>query len=134
MSELTQISILKRVSEQSKITPALRRVVNSTITSLQQGNRELASVQTSVKSLITGAMLKPYGEDDDYNRKILGDSVYYLLDVMHHELAFSLGELPSGTMVFTANGVSQRGLSIIKHPEVIKINAEFKRIRESVRN
>ncbi len=127
------LEILNRILEKSKINDELKEAVVAMIEAVKQNNILLVSELSSVKSLVSGTMKSkfkeyPYKEDHDYNQIHIGDSVYSLLDTIHHEYSFKLDRLPSGMMVISSNGIEHaEHTNNSEHPVVKKINAEFKR-------
>jgi hypothetical protein len=97
---------LEEILCKARISGDLRRAVGATIDALKEGDYELAYELTSVKSLIVGGMDagSPFREDDEYNRRTLGGSVYGMLDEIHHGLALKINRIPSGAVIVTAEG------------------------------
>lgn len=127
------LEILDRILEQGKINAGLKEAVVAIIEAVKQDNILLVSELSSVKSLVSGSMKSkskeyPFREDHDYNQKNLGDSVYSLLDTIHHEYSFKLDRLPSGMMVISSDGIQHaEHTNNSDHPVVKKINADFDR-------
>jgi hypothetical protein len=108
----SQISELEKIKSKAKISPHLRRALTEAIDALKSGNVPLATEITSVKSFIAGDVVASgkdhFTENTKYNEKVLGRSVYGLLDSLHHNLAFESNEIPSGVMIFNASGKRER--------------------------
>jgi hypothetical protein len=133
----TQLQELKRLIERGKISDQLRQVVEASIIAIEKDDIPLASELTSVKSLVGNNMDNtnyPFSEASEYNERQLGRSAYSLLDAVHHQLAFSIDEMPSGVVVISAGGYLTRGRSSIQHPLVALINQEFERERIAATN
>lgn len=133
---------LRMILDKAKISPDLRKVVRGILEALERNDMRLASELSSVKSFVTGSMdVRGYRfrEDAEYNRQVLGGTdVYIILDGMHHELAFTLQEMPSGRTVLSSRGVgrmpdiSGRGRSALSHPLVRLIQQEKDATRRRV--
>jgi hypothetical protein len=128
-----QISEIDRIRKNAKISPHLRSALDEISEALESGNIERATDLTAVKSYITGSLehqpeRNHFREDNDYNEKALGRSVYGILDTMHHNLAFATGTLPSGAMVLTAEGAYNRPQSTRRSPTLAMINKEHDNI------
>ena len=136
----TKSSNLKRLNEileKGKISYQLSEAVVSIIKAIEQDKFLLATDLSSVKSLVGGSMKQnhdetyPYREDNDYNEKHLGNSVYSILDGIHFAYSVKSDKLPSGMTIFSSGGVTHGGkITELEHPVVKKINAEFKRTWE----
>lgn len=102
------IPTLKKILAKARISPLLHKAVEDTIQAIQDKNLALACELTACKSFIIGS-LEPknkqyaFQEDNAYNKTQLKDSVYGLLDNIHHDIACKLGEMPSG-MVLVSQG------------------------------
>ena len=64
------------------------------------------------KSFIVGEInpddkVHAFQEDHDANEKVLGDSVYGLMDSIHFEMAMRTDLMPSGMMVVSQAGVQE---------------------------
>lgn len=100
------LSTLRKILKRASISTMLRQAVEETILALQKKDLELAYQITTCKSLICSdlrfdAIQNAFREDDKANEKALGDSVYSLMDGIHHELAHRLHKMPSGMMVLS---------------------------------
>ena len=124
----SQISELERIKTKGKISPHLRSALTEAINALKNGNVSLATEITSVKSFISGNVVASkkdhFTEDTKYNEKVLGRSVYGLLDSLHHNLAFASGEIPSGVMIYSASGKREREPTKFKSPTLRMIKRE----------
>lgn len=134
-----QISEIERIKANARISPHLRSALDEITDALKSGNMRLASELTSVKSYITGSLdtkdeeyKHHFNEDAKYNEKVLGRDVYGILDSMHHDIAFSQGEIPSGATIFSADGARSRGPPALKSPTLRMIRREHDDIYKSV--
>lgn len=99
--------ILKKSLKVAIMSEELRNAIKEILQALKKHNWDLSYELTSVKSYISGDIndiSSPFREDDEYNKKVLGDSLYTILDLLHHEIAFLIDELPSGTYIITSKG------------------------------
>lgn len=136
----TKSSNLKRLNEileKGKISYQLSEAVVSIIKAIEQDKFLLATDLSSVKSLVGGSMKQnhdetyPYREDNDYNEKHLGNSVYSILDGIHFAYSMRSDKMPSGMMLISSGTIIHGGkITELEHPIVQKINAEFKRTFE----
>ena len=129
------ILTLEKIERKAVISPQLEVAVNEIINAINSGDTELAYELSVVKSFVTGNMSHDpnehhFREDHEYNTRILGRSVYGELDTIHHDLAMSLKRMPSGMMILSARGFTQKGKSSREHPIVTRINEE----REAIKN
>lgn len=136
---------LNLILQKGKINSNLRTAVQEIRKAIEKDDVALATELTGVKSYITGAMtdkelsVRPrsiqkyrFREDDEYNRNVLGRSVYGRLDGLHHDLAYSQGQLPRGMMVFSPYGVERRPYPKGKHPVVRMMEKEQEEVIRAV--
>ena len=130
------IKELDKILRKAKMSPDLRIAIESIKEAMEEGDNELVADLTSVKSFIVFEINPDnknhhFQEDDEYNKKVLGFSLYEYLDSLNHKYAVMTDTLPSGTMVFESGGiVEQRGPSKRKHP-IIKLMEEERKAIES---
>lgn len=134
------IPSLQKILNKARISPWLHQAVLETIKALKEKDLALACELTACKSLITGSLEprnRQYGfqEDRDFNATLNKDgaTVYTILDVIHYDIAWQLGEIPSGRMMVSSgpNGLVARERPNTKliHPVVKRIQLERNRIR-----
>lgn len=89
MIGLTKLKLLYR---KGKMTPKLKYKVSQMIKELKKKHYDLRKIQDLgwLHQEMYGAMKKPYGEDNDYNRNLAGTTVYKEFDYLWHS---SLGEI-----------------------------------------
>ncbi len=132
----SNLKSLNLILKKGKISEPLNEAVVSIIEAIKQNNVLLATDLSSVKSLVSGSMNPkhdhyPYKEDNDYNEKHIGNSVYSILDGIHFAYSVKSDKLPSGMTIFSSGGITHGGkITELEHPVVKKINAEFKRTWE----
>lgn len=124
------LKILSKIIAESKISKPLREAVEEIKLGVIENNVDLVSELTSVKSLISGRLSNskedPFNEDDDYNEKTLGNSVYSLLGTMNCDFSIKSDRIPSGmTIVSGGKFTSTAHTDSSKNPMVKKINREF---------
>jgi len=129
------ISELNKILSKAKMSPDLREAVEAIKEAMEKGDKELVADLTAVKSFISG--IEPdnkthhFQEDEEYNEKVLGFSLYEYLDALDHKYAVLTDMLPSGSMAFESGGiVEQRGPSKRKH-RIIKLMEEERKAHES---
>lgn len=139
-SQEAMIRELDSILKSAKISQALKNAVMEIRAAIAKGDYAHAADVSSVKSFITGYMTPTdpknfkFNEDHEFNRKRLGDSVYSILDNMHHDLAFATGSMPSGMMAFHSDGTmeSRKPARAKKSPTLTEIAREQRAIdRES---
>lgn len=124
---------MNEILEKGRMSPKLRAAINSIITALRNNDIELAYELSAVKSYISG-VIDPkdkehhFQEDYEYNRKVFGEDIYVFLDGLHHDLAWEVDKLPSGTMIMTAERKIEKGRSKRKHPIVAMMEEEHRKI------
>jgi hypothetical protein len=124
-----------KAHDKGKISPWLKKTLADIISALDAKDMNLACQLSAVKSFIT-SNLNPkntryfFQEDNKANEKILGERVYSLLDGLHHSLAFSLHEIPSGMMVCSSQGYTEFKPKKINHPIIKRINFERRQIEK----
>ena len=134
---------LRKILKKARISHMLYQAIEDTILALQTDNLDLAYQLTVVKSFIIGR-LEPqnkehaFQEDPDYNEtQFEGNSVYCILDAIHHDIAWKFEQLPSGMMVMS---VGPKGAAIKEmkpagtHPIVKRIKLEQNRIHKQFSN
>jgi hypothetical protein len=129
---------LQNILNDGIISPKLRYAIEEIIKALNVLDWDLAYQLTAVKSFITGiinpkAKAYAFQEDHDANKKILGNSVYCILDGIHHDIAFAIDELPSGVMVLKGDGKISEHKARGVHPIVRRIKYEHQMIEKSVK-
>ena len=125
------------ILQKGRINENVRIAIQETKKAIAKDNIELATELTGIKSYIVGRLtnkelgLKPkeiqkyrFREDDDFNTKTLGRCVYSRLDNLHHDLAFSQGQLPKGMMILSRYGIEKRPESKGKHPVIRMMEKE----------
>jgi hypothetical protein len=125
-------STLNKILQKGFMSPMLREAVTATIEALSKENYALAYQITACKSYVIGKInskntVYAFQEDEAANNKILGRSLYSILDGIHHEIAFAIDKMPSGMMVLSANGsieMQHKGT----HPIVKRIITEDKHL------
>lgn len=132
------IQSLKRMKKQARVSPDLKEAIDETIKALERGDVELAYELSAVKSLICGGMdvdpkVNHFREDNDYNEKKLGYSVYRELDGIHHDLASDVGRMPSGMTVITSRGIVERKKPTRRHRTLTLMRKEHEAIRRRPR-
>ena len=130
------MEILNKILAKAKISPDLRDAVIELKNAIKSGNKNMAYELSAVKSFIGGDLRKPstyhFREDSDYNEKVLGSSVYSLLDSVHFHIAMETQKLPAGMMVFSAGGIRQKGMPKGKSKTLELIRKEHERaVRET---
>jgi len=126
---------LDKILSKAKMSPDLRKAVDATKEAMEQGDKELVADLSAVKSFIVSPIdisdkVNHFQEDDEYNEKVLGYSLYDYFDSMHHKYAFMTGTLPSGMLVFGDGKIRERAPSKRKHP-IIKLMEEERKAIES---
>jgi len=129
------ISELDKILSKAKMSSDLRRAVEAIKEAMEEGDKELVADLTAVKSFIISVIdpdnkTQHFQEDEEYNEKVLGYSLYNYFDSMHHKYAFMTGTLPSGMLVFGDGKIKERGPSKRKHP-IIKLMEEERKAIES---
>jgi len=122
------ISELNKILSKAKMSPDLREAVEAIKDAMKKGDKELVADLTAVKSFIISGIepdnkTQHFQEDDEYNEKVLGYSLYDYFDSMHHKYAFMTGTLPSGMFIFGNGKIEERGPSKRKHP-ILKLMDE----------
>jgi len=125
------ISELKTILKKAKINANLKKAIEETIKALNKNDLDLAYELSAVKSFVSGDLKSKghyFREDDDYNNLHLGESVYSILDGIHHELAFKTGGIPSGMMILTHTGIRKKEKSKKIHPVITMMEKERAKI------
>jgi hypothetical protein len=134
----TWIKNLVKARNKGKINPWLNQALEAIIKALMEQDWDFACQLTAVKSHISGVLDPKSGysfqENHRANEKILGTSLYSMLDIIHHEIAFALNEVPSGMMVMGSQRIplSKRTRTFTKdfrsknidHPVIKQIRLE----------
>jgi len=118
----TNVKVLDKILKKAEISPDLRIAVAELKNALKEKDIVRAYEVSAVKSYICTSMGERrcsgshFTENGDYNRKVLGmdGSVYSILDNIHFDLAMKAGKIPAGMMIFSAEGIQQKGSPIGK--------------------
>jgi len=130
------ISELNKILSKAKMSPDLREAIESIKEAMEQGDKELVADLTAVKSFIVFEINPDnknhhFQEDYEYNKNVLGFSLYEYLDSLNYKYAIMTDTLPAGTMRFESSGeVKQRSPSKRKHP-ILKLMEEERKEIES---
>jgi hypothetical protein len=128
---------LNNILAKASMTPKLRDAVRELRTAITKEQWAKASELSTVKSFISGNLktskYSNFGEDREYNEKKLGRDVYGLLDNINFNLSTTVGDLPSGMMVFTAEGIQTRKPKFFKSPTLALIGMERKQIEREAK-
>jgi hypothetical protein len=133
-----QIFTLQKILNKARMSPMLSRAIKDTIQALEAQDLALACELSACKSFIIG-FLDPknkqyaFQEDNAYNKIALKDSVYCLLDNIHHDIAWKIGQLPSGMMI-VGRGTIQEMKPSGTHPIVKRIIFEQNRVHKHFTN
>jgi hypothetical protein len=132
---MSNIEILNKILSKAKMSPDLHNAVMELKEAIRKKDIVRAYEISAVKSYICGSMKMRdchFRENDEYNMKILGTYVYSILDNIHFDLAMKAGKIPAGMMIFSAEGIQQKGSPIGKSRTLELIRKEHARIvRES---
>jgi hypothetical protein len=124
---------LRKILKKGELSPLLRTAVENALEAIQAKDYKLACQLTAVKSFICGEINPKdkknlFQENQKSNESNLGDSVYCILDGVHHNIAFALDDIPSGMMVF---GTTSKGHFVVqefkrkgKHPIIKRMEYE----------
>jgi hypothetical protein len=129
------IKTLDKILKKAEISPDLRNAVMELKEAIRKKDIVRAYEVSAVKSYICGSMKMRdchFRENDEYNMKVLGTYVYSTLDSIHFDLAMKAGKIPAGMMVFSAEGIRQKGSPIGKSKTLELIRKEQARtVKES---
>jgi hypothetical protein len=134
---MSDIEILNKILARAKINKNLRDAVKELKNAIKSGNKIMAYELSAVKSFVSsGDLKKPstyrFREDDNYNERALGSSVYRLLDSVHFHIAMETQKIPAGMMIFSAGGIRQKGMPTGKSKTLELIRKEHERaVRET---
>jgi hypothetical protein len=101
--------------------------IDAIIKAIQDNDLDLVFELTTVKSLISGCLTgdRPFSEDNKYNVKHLGKTIYEYLDNMNYDYAVKCSKIPAGVSVITGNEISSGGLTVrSEHPVIQRIQEE----------
>jgi len=132
-----RIDELRRVEKRGKMSRCLKHAVGEIVQALRQGNIDFAADLSAVKSFISGEMGSDperyhFREDSKHNERVLGQSVYGILDRLHHDLAMATKTLPMSMMIISPAGIQVRGLSKQKSPTLDMMRNEDRQMRQEV--
>lgn len=122
---------LDNILEKARMSPMLKVAVKAIRDAVEAGNIELVADLSAVKSYITPVLNSnnkdPFQEDNKYNKKKFGESLYSYLGDLHFDYALASGTLPSGMVIYAAEGVEERSKPKIEHPILKLMMEESKR-------
>jgi len=136
------IANLDLILKRAKMSDALKNAVIELKGALKRKDYDMAHELSAVKSLIaTSGKENAFIENDKYNEKTIGDSLYGYLDALHHKITFNLMRkgrkdvIASGAMIIggTPEGlvIQQKGLPPeSKSPTLQRIKYEMEHIRK----
>jgi hypothetical protein len=130
----TNINVLDAILKKAEISSDLRNAVIELKEAIRKKDIIRAYEVSAVKSYICGSMKMRdchFRENDKHNRKVLGVNgrdVYMILDNIHFDLAMKAGKIPAGMMVFSSEGVTQKGSPIGKSRTLELMRKEQARI------
>jgi len=128
---------LDKILSKAKMSPKLREAIESIKEAIEKNDDELVADLSVVKSFII-SVIDPsdksshFQEEEKYNRKVLGTSLYEYLDGLNYKYANITGTLPSGMIVYTYKGKQERGASKRKHPIIKLIEKEHNELIKNV--
>jgi hypothetical protein len=123
MSNIEIFVKLNTILSKAEISPDLRNAVMELKEALRKKDIVRAYEVSAVKSFICTSMGERrcsgshFTENGEYNKKVLGmggRGVYGILDNIHFDLAMKAGKIPAGMMIFSAEGIKQKGSPIGK--------------------
>ena len=126
----TWLKDLEKARDHGRTSPWLLKALTAIIEALATKDLNLACQLTAVKSHICGDMaIERYAfrEDSEYNEKALGHSLYVMLDIIHHDIAWKLDTIPSGMVIVRREGIQDFQLKKIRHPVLNQIRKEHER-------
>jgi hypothetical protein len=94
---------LTNILEKAEISQPLREAVEEMIDAWRKNDSTRFYELSSVKSYISNIKHEDecsFWEDHERNEKILGESVYQILDRLHHFMAYHVGKIPSGMVIY----------------------------------
>ena len=116
------------------MSDALTKAIIEVKDALAKNDIELAYEVSAVKSYIAGERAgseNHFTEETEYNRSVLGgEDIYCLIDSMHHDLAFSIGKMPSGMMIISADGWRDKGQPKRTSPTLNLMMEEHQEIKD----
>lgn len=134
--------LTKSLRKPVKLSPMLRHAITDILACLkrldtaktvkaQQSDFRLAYQLSACKSWLSGEIdpkdkVHAFQEDDPTSKKVLGDTLYCILDGLHHELAFKIGAMPSGMMAMCSNGQTSEMKPSGTHPVIQRMIEERK--------
>lgn len=126
---------LTAIASKGIISPMLFQAITEITVALKAQNWSQAYQLSAVKSYICGNLnpkdkKNAFQEDREANERTLKASVYMILDLMHHDIAFALEELPSGAMLLSDNGQAHSMKSIGSHPIIMRMKKEHRDIQK----
>lgn len=125
---MNAITSLNKILKKGTMSPRLQEAVKAILKALQEKDMELAYQLSVVKSFITGSLnpkdrVHAFQEDSKKNKDVLTVSIYSILDTIHHDIASTIGRMPSGMMAVSRSGVAQM-ISEGTHPIIERIKYE----------
>ena len=126
--------VLPKIIVEGKLSLMLKDACIDIYKNMVLEDWELAYQVSACKSYIIGKIepenkANAFQEDQENNEKILGKSVYCLLDSFHHDVALKINKIPSGVTIVSPKGVSSMK-SKGTHPIIKRIKYEDKVIHE----
>jgi hypothetical protein len=105
MNKRSYKSKLNKALKLATITQKLREAIIAILKAFEDKDLNLIYQLSACKGLICGEMsasvdkINAFREDDKHNEKVLGNSLYSILDAINHDVAIQIHQIPSGMMI-----------------------------------
>lgn len=122
---------LKKAMKEARMSEPLRYAIKEILEAIKKKDLELLYELTMVKSLITSNISNEsyFEEDYEYNKTVIGESLYSILDSLHHDVAYAMDKLPGGMVIISSEGRYEKtSLTKRDSPTLKLIENELKRI------
>jgi hypothetical protein len=114
------------------LSPKLRECITEILKAIDQHDLNLAYELSAVKSFIATKAQPTEKYHFTETNEIGPKSAYWILDNLHHNLAFTIGKIPSGAMIISSQGIQQKQKAKITHPLIELMNQEYVAIQKEV--
>ena len=139
MNSKSYTSKLNKALNKGIITPKLKEAIIAILKAFEDKDLNLIYQLSACKSLICGEMtdapdkIHAFREDHEHNEKVLGNSLYDILDALNHDVAFKIHQIPAGMMLVDSRS---RTVSEMKnkgtHPIIKRILLEKRNMAKGI--
>lgn len=138
MNTKSYTSILNKALKKGIISNKLKEAILAILEAFKTKDLNLIYQLSACKSLTCGGMsdstdkVHAFREDHDHNVKILGRSMYSILDALNHDVAIKIHQIPASMMIVSSKGYVSEMKNKGTHPIIKRILFEKRNIAKGI--